>query len=458
MTTTGKRLTIIALVSVLLVLFIFGQGTTTHPTIAQTEAATQAAPAGTQAANLPATKPVIRAELNGAELAGLVGSSCWPNANPECDFVDEPQPTQSIAVANGDTLTFKPDPDAPAPQSFEATLLDDKDASGNNPIVNLAETKGEFKVDKLTPGNHRLQIVALYAGDLAGSQPFVTYVYLLNVGEAVAAAASPAATEVPTEAVTPEATTAEATAQATPEATTAVTEVATVEPTVVPTTTPEVATIEATTALTTPEATTAAPTAAPTMLAIAAATQAVQPTLAASPVPPTATPLPVPTDTLIPSPEAPTATSLAGATLEPTLGATPVVVIVTATPGGTSVAPASTVIVAGRSYEPIAISACVLGEGGEQTCGNRPRNAAAERIFAAPGDVAQINFKGPRPTSVVVSVATADGTTILNKATLAPDNLMLYALPTTPGSYILAVEISWPLGKSTYYYRLTIGS
>jgi hypothetical protein len=35
---------------------------------------------------------------------------------------------------------------------------------------------------------------------------------------------------------------------------------------------------------------------------------------------------------------------------------------------------------------------------------------------------------------------------------------MLYTLPTTPGSYILAVEIAWPLGKSTYYYRVTIGS
>jgi hypothetical protein len=457
MTTTGKRLTIIALVSVLLALFIFGQGTTTHPTIAQTEAATQAAPAGTQAANLPATKPVIRAELNGSELAGLVGSSCWPNANPECDFVDEPQPTQSIAVKNGDTLTFKPDPDTPAPQSFEATLLDDKDASGNNPVVNLADTKGEFKVDNLTLGNHRVQVVALYAGDLSGSQPFVTYVYLLNVGEAIAAATSPV-TEVATESATPEATTAEATAQATPEATTAATELPTVEPTVAPTATPEVATIEATTALKTPEATTAATTAAPTVPATAAATQALQPTIAASLVPPTATPLPVPTETPAPSQEAPTATSLAGATLEPTLEATPVVVIVTATPGGTSVAPASTVIVAGRSYEPIAISACVLGEGGEQTCGNRPRNAAAQRIFAAPGDVAQINFKGPRPTSVIVSIATADGTTILNKANLAPDNLMLYTLPTTPGSYILAVEISWPLGKSTYYYRVTIGS
>ncbi len=448
MTTTGKRLTIIALVSVLLALFIFGQGTTTHPTIAQTEAATQAAPAGTQAANLPATKPVIRAELNGAELAGLVGSSCWPNANPECDFVDEPQPTQSIAVANGDTLTFKLDPDTPAPQSFEATLLDDKDAGGNNPTANLADTKGEFKVDKLTPGNHRLQVVALYAGDLSGSQPFVTYVYLLNVGEAVAAATAPA-TEVATEAVTPEATAAEATAQATPEATIAATEVPTVEPTTAPTATPEVATIEATTAPKTPEATASA---------TAAATQAIQPTIPVSPIPPTATPLPAPSETPAPSPEAPTATSQAGAILEPTLEATPIVVIVTATPGGTSVAPASTVIVAGRSYEPIAISACVLGEGGEQTCGNRPRNAAAERIFAAPGDVAQINFKGPRPTSVTVSIATADGTTILNKANLAPDNLMLYTLPTTPGSYILAVEISWPLGKSTYYYRVTIGS
>jgi hypothetical protein len=142
----------------------------------------------------------------------------------------------------------------------------------------------------------------------------------------------------------------------------------------------------------------------------------------------------------------------------PTATPTPSTPSAPSTPGLASIAPPMQITVAGRTYQPIAYSACVLGLGGEQTCINRPNNAPDERISAAPGTVAQLNFQGPRPGGITVYISNADSTRILNRQVLPADNLALYALPTTAGSYILATEFVWPGGKSTYYFRLTIGS
>ncbi len=476
----AKRLPVISLAGVMLALIVYGGGTSAN-LLNRAGAATEAP----QAANLPATRPVVRAEVNATAAEGLQGSLCWPrsDAGPQCDFVDDPQPTTSISVAAGDTIKFTVDPAAPPPSRLLGTLLDDKDADGEAPRVDLLSAGGVFTVQYLTDGAHRLQVQAIYTGEAAGSQPYVSYVFRLQVGTGVAMATASVVptvestgaptggtSEAPT-AVTAESTAAAATTEAPSEAATP-TEVPTAIATAGPVGT-EAATAEVTTpAPSTPEVTVPTEIATqpventPIPTETEAATLIFPPTTTAVPTSAVVTPetggavvIPmtqVPTEAVTPqAPVAPTTTGTpeVGAVLQPTPETNQL-----PTEVATSVAPELTMTVGGRTYEPIAVNACVLGQDGSTTCVNRPRNAAAERMFAAPGDVAQVSFKGPRPLAVTVTIASSDGTAVLNKQNLRPDNLMLYTLPSTGGNYVLAVEVAWSTGKSTYYYRLTVGS
>ncbi|MCC7448406.1 MAG: hypothetical protein IT324_13375 [Anaerolineae bacterium] len=515
MTPLIKRLPVLALAAVLLALVLYGGRAPIHYTIAATE------PAG-----LLAARPVIQAQVNGQTFEGTPGSYCWPSAQaaPACDFVDDPQPTDAISVAAGDTITFQvvgasgggaataPATTVTPPADMVAVLLDDQNADGVPRQVNLSQTDGIFTVEDLTPGPHRIAVDALYTAEGSEDQPFVRYVFLLQVGQESASAPTTAAggTSAPTRAATTaapsartaqptvatRAVTAAATTQApaatTPAATTAVAVAATA--TLAPTTQAGVITATqpqaAVTEEATPAAETAIPTTSPTTSPIvptnvptdtpvpiiatptltqipptptvipASPTTEVLPTLTASPTG-TDTPLPLPTvEPMTPTPDVGTAITPAETpqTVIVVVTGTPMTVVVTATPvAGGAVLPEQSVIVGGRRFEPIAVSVCVLGQGGEQICVNRPQNANAERITAAAGDVAQLNFNGPRPTSLIVSLLTAEGNTVINKQTLSPDNLVLYGLPTRPGSYVFSVEVNWPQGKAIYYYRLVIG-
>jgi hypothetical protein len=481
-----KRLPFIVFVGVMLALFILGSG----PTAGQT-------PAATQAANLPSARPIINAEAKGSTVAGVQGSYCWPQAgtDAECDVVDEPEVTSPVSVADGDTVTFKIDPASPAPAELRAILPNNTDANGDPRQIDLLPTNGVFTVKDLAPGRHRVDIEAVYTGQ-SGSQPFVTYTFVLQIGTGVATApaGTPAATESTTAPVTPEATQPVAVDASPSPAATAEVTTATPEGPIVETPTAEVSiaasteapTVESPTAevaLTTPTATATTPavietaTESPTETAVATTSDAATPTQSVS-VPtetpteaatvarPTSTPQsptiePLPTEVFTLEPPTPTVivepTSVPLPTDSTVPTATPVPTTAS-TPGLAAIAPPMQVTVAGRTYQPIAYSACVLGLGGEQTCINRPNNAPDERISAAPGAVAQLNFQGPRPGGITVYISNADSTRILNRQTLPADNLALYALPTSSGSYILAAEYVWPGGKSTYYFRLTIGS
>ncbi len=424
MKTVLKRLSIISLAGVMLALLVLNGGASSRLLRSANVALAQ-----TQAANLPSIRPVIRAVVNGAPVEGTPGSACWPQTGgtPQCDFVEEPAPSSAIDLASSETIQFAVDPAVPAPAELWATLPNDKNADGEPLRTDLLKTNGELSLQDLKAGSHLVLAQAIYSGDVAGNKPFVTFAFLVNIGASVAAAGGTAPAGAGPEATstapvsTPEATTV----TGTPEA--AVTEVVGTE------------------AATQPAATEALTTKAATVEATATSSAGGAVVI---PSGPTQTP------TLVPTIVPPAPTLVQPATTTP---AAPVL----ATPGAaeTSVAPDLAIIVGGRSYDPIAISACVLGQAGEQTCVNRPRNANADRILAAPGDVAQINFKGPRPSNIAVTVASADGLTTIDKQNLQqPDNLSLYTLPSNPGSYVLSVEIAWPLGKSTYYFRLVVGS
>lgn len=187
--------------------------------------------------DLPPTVPIIHAELNGQSFASFPGSSCWIKADdaPLCDFVEQPNLTDSIAVTVGDVVVFVIDPAQPPPTSFSAALPDKPAADGSIPTRDLASTNGEFITDGLDLGEVRVEVVAAYAAP-GGGEYFVSGWFLLQVNAATAlttpeATVEPTPTEIistPTLMATPEVT-VEATAEATSESTVPATIEATAE-------------------------------------------------------------------------------------------------------------------------------------------------------------------------------------------------------------------------------------
>lgn len=193
--------------------------------------------------DLPPTVPIIHAELNGQSFASFPGSSCWIKADdaPLCDFVEQPDLTDSIAVTVGDVVVFVIDPAQPPPTSFSASLPDKPAADGSIPTRDLASTNGEFVTEGLDLGEIRVEVVATYAAP-GGGEYFVSGWFLLQVNAATAlttpeATVEPTPTEIistPTLVATPEVTveaTSEVTVPATIEATAEVTSVPTAEAT-----------------------------------------------------------------------------------------------------------------------------------------------------------------------------------------------------------------------------------
>ncbi len=413
-------------------------------------------------------KPVIRAEFNGATFEGVPGSYCWPQvgATP-CSIVDDPQPAASLSVKPGDTLTFSVDPNTGTLDSFRATLLDDKTASGDPIESDLTVTQNVFTVDASLPnGSHRVEIDVVYPADANGSQNFVAYVFGLRVSSSTAATAMSSATaETAITEQASEAATVSLTAAITESATSSVTESATPN---APSVTMAATTILANTSVTTqpgitasvtpigtstvavvssntPTATsTTAPRATTTNTATKTAT--VQPTLVPTLISPTSTP------TMIPTVQPPISV-----TAESTTASTTAVALITTPDLSMSrLAPVMSITTGGKSYDPVAISALIQGSDGTQIAITRPVNANAAYIRASVGSDAQIAFSGPRPTLESVTLYNSDATKILGQQTISPDNLVLYTLPPHPGTYVLTVQVQWPSGKATYYFRAAI--
>jgi hypothetical protein len=429
MTTIMKRLFVLTLAGLVLVGMISGER-------ARGQDSSQATPAATQAANtnLPSAKPVISGTLNNTQVTGMAGSYCWPQVDtsiPQCDVVDDPQPTTPVLVSGGDGILFTTNPASPGPDAFKGTLLDDKNADGEQPQVDLKATGGIFTVENLSTGPHRLAITAIYPGDVEGNQPFVTYVFLLTTHGEPASATPPATEAEPT--VGPASPTAPA-------------EQPTVEPTLTAQTPPTTEPVQPTATVAEVQPTETAQTPPTTEV------PAVEPTL-------------TPTATLEPVIE-PTSTASSGSVVEPTVveptANTPPTVVTVNTGNSVSIptinVPPVTLIVNGRSFEPIAVNTCVQGSQGETICVNRPTNTVVQRVFAAPGDVAQIKFDGPRPTSMTVTQLSSDGTRTIGKQTVQADNLVLYTLPAANGNFILDINIIYPNGKADYFFRLAIES
>jgi hypothetical protein len=447
-----------ALIGGLLILTIVGH-TFALPIAAQNLDSTASAtdvPESTAAATanfaaLPPTAPTIQVMLGGRPLVGITGSACWPQPGDQaaCNFLDDPRPPTSASATSADSLLITVTPADPAPTAIMVKLLDDADPATGDPMtIDLTAAGGKYDLQTLTPGAHRVEVDVIY--DDGASQPFVSYVYLLNVGGAVALNTT-ATLNATAETGSQETATLAATESAVETGTTSTT-VTTVSTQAVAT-----ETLASTTAAIGKTATSSllATTAAPA--ATLAATTAI---LATTAIPPTTAIVLPPTATL----SVPGTTATATPTLIPTLaetsatasGLTPTnVTSAGLTP--TSVAPVLSVVVGGHSFGAIAISTCVTGTDGAQVCIRRPTTSATDRIQASPGTAAQIQFAGPRPLSITVKLLSADGLKLIKQQTITPDNLVLYTLPTTMDTYLLSIQIKWLSGDATYFYRLSIG-
>lgn len=413
-------------------------------------------------------RPVITVKVEGKESKGIPGSYCWTNENPPCDVVDNPEPKAEIVVKPGDSIEFVITPTPEKLDSFKATLLDDLDTSGNPISVDLAANKNIYTVAAdLKAGKHRIQAEAAYPVDSSGNQNFVFYAFLLNVQTAVAvaptnSAATPEATTAATVAATPAAT-SEATigatvaptssepttAAVTPAATVAATEAATIAPTQSGT---SVATAAATSA-----ATSAATTAATSPATAAATATAVPPT--ATLVPPTVTPTVVP-PTATPVP--PTATPIPPTIAPPTATATPIPLPVATQPAASglpspdAIVPPLTLTIGSTEYKPIAIEGCEVRAGGLKICVSGPVNTNATIAEAPAGSDAIYIFKGAQPSEIKLVTFGADGTRPISQASATAGNVVLITLPTAPGIYVLSIEVAYPTGRATYFFRVSL--
>jgi hypothetical protein len=93
---------------------------------------------------------------------------------------------------------------------------------------------------------------------------------------------------------------------------------------------------------------------------------------------------------------------------------------------------------------------------GLKVCVSGPVNADVTVAEAAPGSDALYIFKGAQPTEVKLVTFGADGTRPINQATVTASNVVLVTLPTNPGAYILSIEVAYPTGRATYFFRVLI--
>lgn len=458
-----KRLPIVFLAFVLLVAAFAGGRAITPSMVTAQGNDTPVPPA------LSAELPVISARLpGGSEVAGVLDSSCWPQPTPdtpECTFNAAAQPTQVITTTRDEQITFTLAPDTNPYTEFAAAISPDPLPAPNTPplIIGLADTQGVLSGANFeaTVTTFFVQVSAYFpAGE--GREYFVIYNFRVQVEAGAATAETTAAATIE---ATVEATTVAGASTPTPPAPTQDT-----LPSTAGTPGGEAANVTVAPADLTATADANLGKTQSAALTAIAPTPAVTLTLA----PPIDTSTPLPTDTSTPLPtdtNTPTATFTATATPTdtptntPTFTNTPTATFtpsdtLTPTPTSTNtpIAPELSLRVGGRDFFPLRTISTFIDAQGDEVTVNRANRGGTFRVVAAPGEAAQIFFPGPRPSSISVTLLTGDGLRELERVTLSGDNLLLYVLPSTPGSYVLTVEVQFGDRRAVYFFRVTVGN
>ena len=120
-------------------------------------------------------------------------------------------------------------------------------------------------------------------------------------------------------------------------------------------------------------------------------------------------------------------------------------------------APALTLRFAGQDYAPVGYQFCQRASTGEQVCVELPAtNPSLGRISLQRGAAAQITIDGPRPSEVRIEYLSDDGTPTGQPETRPGDNTILFTITPEPGTYILAIRVTWGGEPTTYYFRVSV--
>lgn len=448
-------------------------------------------------------RPVVRLQVNDQTYEENVYSYCWPESadDLECDVdaVALVQPLRNVPIGEGDAVRFVLDSDAGTPALFTATLLgfDDVRDLGTGPVADYPIA--------LEDNLYRVRVDAEY-NDVQGQPAYVSYVFGLAVAGVVAPTPTP--TPPPTETPLPTPTPA-------PTLTPQPTATPTPPPTATPTPPPEPT--EAEEPVETVEAAPAPATATPEPVAtgdlgelLLVGTVRVSDTGVTLPVvgatvryehqslafPERASagstltglqgqfnigPLVLhDTDTITVSAFAPgyetqtrELTGLevwqAGGVIEfvlvpsPSARATGAAAVQPAAPPASAIAPGSvpplTLVVAGRLYVPVGLQFCQQPAGGERTCTELPApEGSTERLGLLRGSAAQLHIGGGRPNSVRIEYLTDTGIPTGQPENRPGDNVVLFIITPEPGSYIMAVRVTWAGYDATYFFRVSISN
>ncbi len=409
--------------------------------------------------------PTVRLQAGDKTYEEKVFSYCWPEsaANVVCktNYDVREQPAKSITVAAGDSIHLLVDEKYGTPQQVTTTLLD---GPGGQQALG-STTDGIYPV-ALENGAYRIQVDVTYA-DVQGRQTYVSYIFGLNVqGGSIAALPSPTPvvvvpTEEPTEIVTAE-----------PTKTISPTETSVPQQTAEPTEQPVIKPTQTKTPLQT----------SPAGASETPAAGAVRPTATQNGVQPTATrPAPTatrlaPTSTIPPSVKPPTATVVLE--VPPTATAsqvvptqTPPAVQPTATPITETqpqvvtatlitvppTVPSMTLNFAGRSFTAVGYQYCQRQASGENICVELPAESInPSRITLQRGAAVQLQIEGARPSEVRIEYLSDTGVSTGQPETKRGDNIILFSVMPEPGTYILAIRVTWQNVDATYYFRVAV--
>jgi hypothetical protein len=114
---------------------------------------------------------------------------------------------------------------------------------------------------------------------------------------------------------------------------------------------------------------------------------------------------------------------------------------------------------AGKNYIPVGYQFCERAATGERRCVELPAtDTTARRISLIRGAAAQIQIAGERPNEVRMEYLSDTGVTTGEPEIRPGDNLILFSITPEPGTYILAVRVTWSAEDATYFFRVTVAS
>jgi hypothetical protein len=466
-------------------------------------------------------RPVVRLQVGDQSYQEGVYQDCWPSAADDwdCDLnaVALVQPAQSVNIGEGDEVRFVVEDEGGTVQQFRATLLD---GPGGTQDFGTGK-EGVYNAD-LPDGSYRVQVEVKYSAIEgveipAGYEPFVSYVFGLEVAGVVLPTPTPTLTSTPTVTPTPTSTPT-ATNTPLPTSTPLPTATNTPQPTDTPTPVPSVTLTETGPVVEgTPQATSAPPptdtpqatpaagielgsiaitgtvrlSSAGATVTVAGAGVTYSYVSAALSLSGSATTdangqfrfdpiLFYDTAQIAVTASAPGYLSQsiqrAGAdafnaggvfdfVLQPVsaqpipsavpTGTLPPVPVMTATPPPE--VPSMSLTFIGRSYSPVGYQFCQRAATGERVCVALPvEDAPPGRIVFQRGSSVQINIAAARPTEVSIAYQTDTGLPIGQPDTRPGDNTLLFLVTPEPGSYILAIHVLWAEEDATYFFRITV--